>query len=146
MYDLIYNIGIEIDDNDFKFQVNQLFGKNRSGHRTAGRVVGIFEHFIGFAGDIAMDVSYAANTITGEHLSLPLSELEAMNNTIQSYISILKQYQVCNYLDIIELYEISKLYSTLHIFKNNFNEKYYYAYKSYKKHYGSNYMTFLLPK
>jgi hypothetical protein len=149
MYNLIYDIGIEIDDYDFKFQVNQSFNKNRSISRSAGRVVGIFEHFVGFAGDIVMDLSYATNTLSGHRLlseQPTLTELTTMSNTIQSYIIILNDYQNLNYLDIVELYEISKLYSTLHIFKNKFNQEYYHAYQSYKKHSNPNYITFLLPK
>lgn len=146
MYNLIYHIGIEIDDINFKSEVNKAFKQTRFYKRQAGRVVGIFEHLVGFAGNIVMDISYAANTITGEHLSLPLSELKLMNNIIQRYIKILNNYQDLNYLDIAELYEISKLYSSLHSIKNNFTQEYSHAYKSYREHYGSNYMTFLLPK
>ena len=151
MYDLIYNIGIEIDDNDFKFQVNQSFNENRSVSRQAGRVVGIFGHFLGLAGDIVIDLSYVANYATGHRLlsaQPTLRELTTMSDTIQSYIKILDKYQddTHNYLDIVELYEISKLYSSLHSIKNNFTQEYYHAYKSYKKHYDYNYMTFLLPK
>jgi hypothetical protein len=151
MYDLIYNIGIEIDDNYFKFDVNKAFNQTRFYKRQAGRVVGIFGHLLGLAGDIVIDLSYAPNFATGYSLlsaQPTLTELTTMSNTIQNYMTILDIYQddKHNYLNIVELYEISKLYSSLHSIKNNFTQEYYHAYQSYKKHSDPNYMTFLLPK
>lgn len=151
MYNLIYHIGIEIDDINFKSEVNKAFKQTRFYKRQAGRVVGIFGHLLGLAGDIVIDLSYAPNFATGYSLLYAqptLTELTTMSNTIQNYMTILDIYQddKHNYLNIVELYEISKLYSSLHSIKNNFTQEYYHAYQSYKKHSDPNYMTFLLPK